>query len=100
MTRVILLALLALLSGCTSSGDQFQSAAVAFVAVVDVAAEARAADALDEDEVQAIDAAVDEGAFVLDAWADALKAGRDYPEGPEFMASVIDRIRKRLNQRE
>ena len=92
--RLILILLVLALVGCMSPGDQYQASSIAFVAAVDTAASLREAGHLQEDEIQVIDQAIVQGHAFLHEWAQALKEGRDYPEGVEKIEKVIHKIRK------
>jgi hypothetical protein len=71
---------------------------MAFVSVVNTATELNKAGKLEPGDVAAIDAAIDEGHAVLNAWAEALKRGEDYPSGMEVVELVVGRIRAHLRR--
>ena len=79
-------------AGCTSPGDQYQASALSFAVAVDAAAALREADLLEPPAVRAIDVAVVKGQLVLTLWAEALKAGRDYPNGGLLVAFLVEEI--------
>jgi hypothetical protein len=95
---IVLLLTLALVAGCASAGDKYQASAMAFVSVVNTATELNKAGKLEPGDVAAIDAAIDEGHAVLNAWAEALKRGEDYPSGMEVVELVVGRIRAHLRR--
>ena len=89
-----------LAAGCASSGDQYQASSFAFVAAADTATELRRAGKLTEQDVKTIGEALDDGHAALSAWANALKADQDYPNGSEIVSLIVERIRARIRARE